>query len=70
MFALNKFIATSQHYFVTPMPSDAKVPSTTGSGFDNKVFAGEARGLPMEQLTMAALLILSGLNLANSILAV
>ncbi len=70
MFALNNFLATSQHYFVAPIPNEAKVPSTIGTGFENKVFAGEARGLPMEQLTMAALLIVSGLNLANSILAV
>jgi hypothetical protein len=69
MFALNNFIATSQHYFVAPMPCELKpATSTATSAATAEGFASRPRAVILEQLTMAALVILSGLTLVNLLL--
>jgi hypothetical protein len=63
MFAFSSFLPKPAQEFIAKAPSAAAaVPAETG-------FAESPRSAPIEQLTMAALVILSGLTLANSILA-
>lgn len=72
MFALNKFIATSQHYFVAPMPCEVQAAiaatAATAKTSSRTGFASQQEAPMLEQLTMAALVILSGLTLANALL--
>jgi hypothetical protein len=69
MFALNNFIATSQHYFVAPMACELKsAAATAASSASADGFASRPRAVMLEQLTMAALVILSGMTLANALL--
>ncbi|WP_310388264.1 hypothetical protein [Roseateles sp.] len=66
MFALSKFIATSQHYFVTPMPSDIK---TATDAAPQTGYADEAPSSRLEDAAMALATTLAGLTYFTAVAA-
>ncbi len=67
MFALSNFIATSQHYFVSPMPAaDAQVAAQTApqTSFDRQAMS--AKG---EEWVMAAAFTLAWLTSLTAVVA-
>lgn len=66
MFALNKFIATSQHYFVTTMPSEIK---TAVAAEPQAGYADEAPSSRLEDAAMAVAATLAGLTYFTAVAA-
>ncbi|MCV2361060.1 MULTISPECIES: hypothetical protein [Roseateles] len=63
MFALSNFIATSQHYFVSPMAGEGKVAADISacSGVAGS-YAPQARSSRVEDAAMALAATLAGLT--------
>ena len=66
MFALNKFIATTQHYFVTPMPTDIK-PAKGMAAAPVASYADEAPSSRLEDAAMTLAATLAGLTYLTAV---
>lgn len=68
MFALSQFIATSQHYFVAPMPCEhGRQVSAAGTAAAS--YADKARSSRLEETAMALATVLATLTHLSALVA-